>query len=96
MKMSILNPKDEVRCKVKNNAFYFVAYEKIKGIDKLREVSKNPKNSKINIWKEDYSDGNQKAEKCETNYTKYTANTCNWSSTERLSFVQTQVETSMY
>lgn len=43
MKMSILNPKDEVRCKVKNNAFYFVAYEKIKGIDKLREVSENPK-----------------------------------------------------
>lgn len=43
MKMSILNPKDKVRCKVKNNAFYFVAYEKIKGIDKLREVSENPK-----------------------------------------------------
>lgn len=43
MKMSILNLKDEVWCKVKNNVFYFVVYEKIKGIDKLREVLKNLK-----------------------------------------------------
>lgn len=74
MQMSILNPKDVVRCKIKkNNTFYFVAHEKIKDIDKLKEDSKPPKTLKLKFGKRLHVVS--VIRKCKTNYTKYKANT---------------------